>query len=165
MALTDYGVIATKNGKLITGIADTKGLYRINPKSTLGFEITNENQDILNVLYVGNWNFHVGLYKQIFTFGKNGINGERNYLLYLDNPFKKKVWYLKEYGINIKIKQIQDCRYMMSFKLDRDFYNIYFGYGVEYGLMEYFKKHKLYNISNKELLFLKRYNMLSTLSK
>lgn len=164
MALTDYGVIATKNGKLITGIADTKGLYRINPKSTLGFEITNENQDILNVLYVGNWNFHVGFYKQTFTCGQHGVNNNRNYLL-LENTLRKKVWYLKECGINIKIKQIQDCRYMMSFKLDGDFYNIYFGYGVECGLMEYFKKHKLYNISNKELLFLKRYNMISTLSK
>lgn len=165
MALTDYGVIATKNGKLITGIADTKGLYRINPKSTLGFDIINENQDILNVLYVGNWDFHVGFYKQTFTCGQHGINDERDYLLLSDNPLRHKVWYFAKHEVKIKIKQVQDDRYMMSFRLNGDVYNIYFGYGVEYGAMEYFQKHKLYNITRRELLFLKRYNMLNTLSK
>lgn len=160
MALGDYGAIATKNGKLIIGEEDTKGIFRINPLSTLGFEINNENQEILNTLYIGDWNFHVGFYKQIFTFGKHGINKERNYLLYLNNPFKKKVWHLEEDGIKIKIKQIHGGRYMMSFKLNGDFYNVYFGYGIQQGLMEFFKKHKWYGICKRELSILKRYGMI-----
>lgn len=160
MALGDYGAIATKNGKVIIGEEDARGMFRINPLSTLGFEITNENQEILNTLYIGDKDFHVGFYKQIFTFGKHGINGERNYLLYLDNPFKKKVWYLEEDGVKIKIKQIQGGRYMMSFKLNGNFYNVYFGYGVEYRYMKLFKKYKYYGITNREISILKRYGML-----
>ena len=49
---------------------------------------------------------------------------------------------------------------MMSFKLDGDFYNIYFGYGVEYKYMKLFKKYKCYGITNRELSILKRYGML-----
>ena len=37
MALGDYGAIATKNGKVIIGEEDARGMFRINPLSTLGF--------------------------------------------------------------------------------------------------------------------------------
>lgn len=157
MALGDYGTILIKNGKVIQGQDDEVGYFRTKPESTLGFRITEENTEILNTLYAGDWDFHVGFYKMLFSFGKNGVDGEKNYLLYGDNPFKKKVWHLNHEGINIKIKQIQGNRYMMSFKLNGDFYHVYFGYGVEYKFMDLFKKKGWYGITNRELSILKRY--------
>lgn len=156
MALSDYGTLFVKNGKEVIGEEDTIGMFRTNPKSTLGFEVDEKDNKILRTLYVGDWDFHVGFYKNSFIFGRHGINLDKGYNTgFLDEH--KKSHYFDCYGVRVKVKEYKNTgRYMMTFQLNGNNYRIYFGYGAD--TLDTMKAlNGYYGIKDNEIKYIKKY--------
>lgn len=156
MALADYGTLFIKNGKEIIGEEDTIGIFRTNPKSTLGFEVKENDNEILRTLYVGDEDFHVGFYKNSFIFGRHGINLDKGYSMgFLDK--NKKVHYFDYHGVHIKVKEYKNTgRYMMTFQLNGNNYRIYFGYGAD-TLCTMKALSGYFGIKDSEIKYIERY--------
>lgn len=127
MASSDYGVIVLKNNEVYE--RETTELQRLIEDG--------ENK--------------IGFYK-------NGLFVNDHEAIWVLLRFdKKKTLKLTIDGIDFKIKNIVDDRFLAKFKINGNFYKVYFGYGVDKHMETiYSLRRGYYNISKREINFLKR---------
>lgn len=127
MASSDYGVIALKNNEVYEKETTELQCLIEDGEDKIGF--------YKNGLFV---NDHVA----------------RWVLLRFD---KKKVLKLTIDDIDFKIKNIIDDRFLIKFKINDNFYKVYFGYGVDKRMETIYNWGKgYYNITKREINYLKR---------
>lgn len=160
MAFIDYGVIAFKNGKIIT-----KDTYFNDMKEMVGWEDDSthptfvdgigaaskypENLKGMYFCYIGDKEFTVAFYKNIFAIYYNNYynSGERLEKYYLNDTnytwskWKTTAWLGFTEFIDIVITKRNGylvCK--MNYKGDD--YKVYFGYGVD---LDCYKKYHIVN--------------------
>lgn len=131
MATCDYGVIAKKNGKIITTQFFTPMV------ETLGvtFDATPEGEQIEGryFVYLGEADFYVAIYKGFLSiFSKN----HRLFSIYgLDEsklPYKKYRHQIETNGVHLDIKRFDDAhRYYLRFWYQHNCYEAVYGYGID----------------------------------
>ena len=151
MAMIDYGVVAKKNGKILTTDFFT------DMKDALGFSI--EKSDCGEPIegnyftYLGDRDFYVGIYKGMLSFfsGNKFIGGI--YDLYHEDGVRGKKYRHKETinGIEIDIKRLDEGnRYYGRFVYKGDLYEFIYGYGVDLDINKFYgKNNKLMNKVNR----------------
>lgn len=154
MAMIDYGVIAKKNGKVVTTDFFTPMI------DTLDFECEEDNRGKLlkdnYFVYLGDKDFFVAIYKGIINIYKN------------KNELIDTIWDIDNYattweetkfrykptinGINFDIKRFDDGnRYKVRFYYKGDLYEAIYGYGVDLDI------NLWYNLKNKDKIKIERW--------
>lgn len=134
MAMSDYGVIAKKNGKVLNNKIFTP------MEDTLGFSVSKDNRgkDIEGnyFIYLGDKDLYIAVYKGLFNVYINK-NEFIETILDIDN-YKTNDYYTKyRYktninGIEFDIKRLYDNhRYYLRFTYKGDLYEVLYGYGVD----------------------------------
>lgn len=145
MAMVDYGVIAKKNGKVVTTDLFTKMI------DTLGveYEFDTEGRYIKDnyFVFLGDAEFYVAIYKEsLYIFNKNRHIDTIYYLDYYANTRKGKKFRYKTTinGITFDIKRFDDgYRYIVRFRYKGDVYEAIYGYGVDLDINNWYDlKHK-----------------------
>lgn len=141
MAMIDYGVIAKKNGKIVT-----KSLFT-DMKDTMGISIEkSENGKFINgnyFVFLGDRDFYVGIYKGTITVFND--DKQIHFISDLYNPYwiKGKKYRHKETinGIDFDIKRIDEGnRYYGRFTYNGDYYEFIYGYGVDTNIDHWYNK-------------------------
>lgn len=135
MAKSDYGVIAKKDGKLVTTAFFTPMLH------TLGtvFEQTPDGRGIEGhyFVYLGEPDFYVAIYK-----GMLGVFSQNQPLVHLSGledspslPYQTYRYRTTIQGVDLDIKRLDDGhRYYLRFWYNHHCYEAIYGYGIDQNL-------------------------------
>lgn len=141
MSMVDYGVIAKKNGKVVT-----ESLFT-NMKDTMGISIEKaENGRFIDgnyFVFLGDRDFYVGIYKGTITIFND--NKQIHFIpdLYHPDWIKGTKYRHKETvnGVNFDIKRIDNGnRYYGKFTYKGDYYEFIYGYGVDINMDHWYNK-------------------------
>lgn len=141
MAMVDYGVIAKKNGEVVTESFFT------NMKDTMGISIEKtENGRFIDgnyFVFLGDRDFYVGIYKGTIAIFND--NKQIHFIPDLYHPYwiKGTKYRHKEIvnGVDFDIKRIDEGnRYYGKFTYKGDYYEFIYGYGVDINMDCWYNK-------------------------
>lgn len=174
MAMSDYGSVVKKNGKIIQKefFMDMKEMVGfVLEKATHTYEVEKFNEegilyktgevktrdvyiDVFFFSYIGDEELLVCIYKGVLVFVSHGKVIKMQHDLYVsDAPYEIQKLEFAINNVKFRIKRLDKDRhrYKLRFWYKGDLYEVLYGYGVD------INKNIWYNLSNKEKRYIDKW--------